>query len=70
MAIPNRYQDTLDDFINSSDVESSNWVGSINKRSRNLPQSKNSLIRLLERDCLDKNVLDRSLWLALKIKHF
>ncbi len=47
VAIPNKYQDTLDDFINSSDAE-----------SLKAPRSEGALINArsdLERDHLDKD---------------
>ena len=68
MAISNRYKDILDDLINSSDVESSDRLGPIDKGSCNLSRSERSLTRLLERDCLDKNILDKSSRLAPKTR--
>lgn len=59
MVIPNKYKDILDDFINSSDSESPDYVGLIDKRSYNAFRSKSSLAGLLKRDCLDKDVLNR-----------
>ena len=68
VAIPNRYKDTLDDLIDSSDPESPDWAGLIDKRSRNAPMSESTSSDLSERDCLDENLPDRSLRLAPKIK--
>lgn len=66
MAICNRYKDTLDHFINNSDIESPNSPGLIDKRSRNTPKSEGSLTGVLEGNYLDKDVSDRSSWLARK----
>ena len=66
VAIPNQYKDTLDDFIDSSDSKSLDWAGPIDKRSRNAPMSKDSSADLSKRDCLDKDLPDRSLRLAPK----
>ena len=59
MAIFNKYKNTLDDLIDSSNAESPNWPGPIDKGSRNASRSENSLTELLEKDCLNKNVSDK-----------
>ena len=62
-AIPNKYKDTLDNLINSSDIEfsdypnSPNWPGLIDtKRSRNAPKFKNGSPTFLKKDCLDEDI--------------
>ena len=75
MAIPNKYKDTLDDLIDSSDIkspdqpESPDWLGLIDKGIRNASRSRGASPSLLEaeEDCLDKDVLVTSLKLAPKI---
>ncbi len=58
-----QYKDTLDNLIDSSDIESPNWLysldrpGLINKGSRNAPRSKSDLLTLLEENCLHEGVL-------------
>lgn len=71
MTIPNRYKDTLDNFINSSNSKFSDWPRSIDKRSYNILKFKNSLIGFLRENCLNKNVLtsNKSLWLALRTEN-
>ena len=56
MAILNRYKDTLNNFIDSSDPKYSDWPEQIEKKSGNAPRSAGSSTRLLDRICLDKNV--------------
>ena len=68
VAISNRYKDTLDDLINSSDSESLDWLGLINKRSCNVSMSESSSADFLEGNCLDKNLSDKSSRLASKIQ--
>lgn len=68
VAIPNRYKDTLNNLIDNSDAEFSDWLRLNNKGLRNLLKSKSSLMRFLKRDYLDKDVPDRSSWLAFKIR--
>ena len=70
MAILNKYKDTLDDFIDSSDAKSPNRPGLIDKGSCNLPRSESSPTKLLDRNCLDKNVSYRLLRLIPKIGDF
>ena len=66
-AIPNKYKDSLDDLIDSSDIEFPDWSDSpdyprlIDKRLRNAPGSRDTLLTLLEEDRLDENVLFISL---------
>ncbi len=62
IAIPNKYKDTLDDLIDSSDIESPDrpdspdWPGLIDKGSRNAPRSRSGSLTLSEEDCLDEDV--------------
>ena len=62
-AIPNKYKDTLDNLINSSDTESPDQPdsptrqGLIDKGSHNVLRSKGSSPTLLEEDRLDENIL-------------
>ena len=66
VAISNRYKNTLDDLIDRSDVKSPDPPKPMKKRSRNALKSEGSPIRLLEGDCLDKDVSDKSLQLIQK----
>lgn len=66
MAIPNQYKETVNDFIDSSDPESPDWAGLIDKRSHNATVSEGNLADFLEGNCLDKEVLDRLSWLMPK----
>ena len=73
-AIFNKYKDTLDDLIDSSDTESLDHPDSPNrpglmntKGSRNAPKSRNGLPTFLEEDCLDKDISITSLELIPKI---
>ena len=66
VAIPNKYKDTLDDLIDSSDVKSLDRLRPIDKGSHNAPKSEGSPMGLLEGDRLNKDVSDRSSWLAPK----
>ncbi len=74
MAIPNKYKNTLDDLIDSSDTESLDWPNSpnrpglIDKGSHNAPRSKGGSPTLLEEDCLDEDVPITSLEPAPKIR--
>ena len=75
MAISNKYKDTLDDLIDSSDIEfpdhpdSSNWLRLIDiKGSRNTPKFRDGSPTFLEKDCLDENILIMSLEPAPKIR--
>lgn len=68
VAIPNRYKDTLDDLIDSSDPESSDRAGPIDERSRNAPMSEGSSADLSEGNCLDEDLPDRSSRLAPKTR--
>ncbi len=73
-AIPNKYKDTLDDLIDSSNTESqdrpnsSDWPGLIDKGLRNTSRSRNGSPTLLEEDRLDEDVPVTSLELAPKIR--
>lgn len=66
MAIFNQYKNTLNDFTNSLDLESLDWAKLIDERSHNASIFEGNLANFLERNYLDKNLLERSLWLALK----
>ena len=74
MAIPNKYKDTFDDLIDSSDIKSSDHPDSpnrpelIDKELHNVPKSKNSLLTFLEEDHLDKNISITSLEPTPKIQ--
>lgn len=73
MAIFNKYYDIFDDFIDSSDTESSSqlkfldWPKLIDKRTRNARKSKGTLPNLSKEDCLDENILVLLLGLMSKI---
>lgn len=66
MAISNKYRNTFDNLINTSDMEFLNWPGLNDKGSCNALKFESSSMGLLERDFLDKDVLDRSSQLAPK----
>ena len=66
MAVPNQYKNTLHGFINSLDPKSLNEVRFIYERSYNSPMSKGSFADLLEEDCLDENLSNRSSRLSSK----
>ena len=68
MAIPNRYKDTLDNLIDSSDPESPDRARPIDERSRNIPMSEGSSADCSEGDCLDEDLPDKSSRLAPKIE--
>lgn len=76
MAIPNKYKDTLDDLIDSSDTESPDQpespdrLGPIDKGTRNAPRSRGASPSLSEEeeDRLDEDVLVTSLKLAPKTR--
>ena len=76
VAIPNKYKDTLDDLIDSSDTESPdqpespNRLGPIDKGIHNAPRSKDASPSFSEEeeDCLDEDVLVTSLKLAHKTR--
>lgn len=68
--ILNKYKNILDDLIDSSDIESPDWPKSINNRTHNGLRSKAASLSLLEKDCLDKDVLVMLLERAPKIKDF
>ena len=68
VVIPNQYKDTLDDLIDSSDLESSDRAGPIDERSRNAHMSEDSLAHFSKGNCLDKNLSDRSSRLAPKTR--
>ena len=71
MAIYNKYKDTLNNLIDSSDSESLDWPEPIDKGSCNTPRFVGSSMKLLEGGCLDKNFLDcQSIWQAPKTGDF
>lgn len=60
LIIFNLYKDTLDNFIDSSDLEFLDWARPINIRFYNTLKSKASSADILERDYVNKNFLDKS----------
>ena len=64
ITICNKYNNILNDFINSSDLKSLNWPRSIDKNYINILISRNHLTSFPEEDCLNKNVLvsNKSSW--------
>lgn len=78
--IPHKYKDTLINFINSSDIDSSNWLETpelldspnwpalINNTSHIAYRSKSSLSTQDKENCLDKDVLVMLLDLVFKIQ--
>ena len=76
MAIPNKYKNTLDDLIYSSDIESLNHSNSsnrprlIDKGSHNALKSRSGLPTFLEESRLNDNVSITSLEPTLKILDF
>lgn len=68
MTISNKYKDTLDNFINSSDPESLYRARPIDERSHNAPRFKNSSADLSEKDCLDEDVPEKLLQLVFKTR--
>lgn len=69
VAIPNRYKNTLDDFIDSLDPEFLDWPRLIDKKLHNMPKTKNSLVGFLLENYLNEDVLDKSLWLLFQTKN-
>ena len=73
MAIFNKYNNTIDNFINSLGTKflyypnSLNWLELIDKGSRNIPKSSTGSLIFLEEDHLDTNILIMLLKLAPKI---
>ena len=68
VAICNRYNNTFDNLIDSSDAESPDWPGPINKGLRNAPRFEGSSKELSEGDRLDKVVSDKLSRLAPKTR--
>ena len=60
VAISNKYKDILNNFINSSSSKSLNQPRLMNKKLYNAFRSKNNLIDLFKRNCLNKNISDKS----------
>lgn len=67
--IPNRYKNTLDNFIDNSDLKFSDCARQIDMKSCNAPKSENVLANLLKRDCLDKNIQDKASKLMPKTRN-
>lgn len=67
MAFSNRYKDTLNKLIDSSDLESSNWARSIDNKFYNAQILENNLANFSKRDFLNKNLPNKSSQLAHKI---
>lgn len=61
---------TLDNFINSSNLKSPDRLGPIDKELRNASRSENSSMGLLEGDDIEKDVSDRLAWWALETRNF
>lgn len=74
-AISNKYKDTLDDFIDSSDIKFPDrpeypiWPEPIDKKTCNTSRSKNGSPIFLEKDCKDKNILFMLYKLTPKIQN-
>lgn len=68
MAIPNKYKDTFNDFIDSLDIEFPDWLKSIDKWSRNAFRSEDSSTRFYKGNCLNKNVSKKLSRLAPKTR--
>lgn len=68
VAIPNKYKDTFDNLIDSSDQESLNWTELMDGRFCYASRSEGSSAIFSERDYLNKNVPDRSSQLAPKTR--
>lgn len=66
MVISSHYKDTLNKFIDSSDLKSSIWLRQIDKRSHNALISENSLADFLKKNFSNKNFSD--MWLQLEPK--
>ena len=69
VTISNRYKDTLDNLIDSSNPKFPDSVGPIDEKFRNALMSKGSSIDLLEGDYLDKDLPDRLLRLTPQTEH-
>ena len=73
-AIFNKYKDTLDNLIDSSNIESpdypdsSNWLRLIDKGLYNTLKSKDGSPTFLEEDCLDEDISITSLEPTSKIQ--
>ena len=76
MAIPNIYKDTLDDLIDSLDInflkqpDSPDWLESIGEGIRNVSMSKDASPNLSKENCLDKDIFIMSLQQAHKTWNF
>lgn len=57
MANPNKYKDTLEDFVDSSDIEPPNMLRPVDKGLRDVMPSSEDPLTKLE---LDKNISDES----------
>lgn len=58
VAICHKFKGTFDNLIDCLNPKSSDRLGLIDQRSRNMPRSRNSSIGLSKGDCLNKNILD------------
>lgn len=67
IVIPNKYKDTLDDFIYSSNPKSSDLARPINERFNNIFISKNNLADFSKENYFDENLPNLSLRLMPKI---
>lgn len=56
MAILNRYKDTYNNLIDSSDIKFPDWPRLINKGSCNISRSESSSIGFEEKDFLNQNI--------------
>lgn len=61
VVITNKYKNTLDDLIDNLNTMSSNWARPIDKKSCNASKSKNNLTSLLESNCLNEYIPNKSL---------
>lgn len=69
VAISKQYKDTLNDLINSSDLEFLDQAKPIDEKFWNTLISESSSPDLLKKNCLGEHLLNRSLWLVLKIQN-
>lgn len=66
----NKYKHTLDDFIDSSNLKSPNWLGPIDEELCNVSKSEGSLRRFSERFYLDENFSNSSEWRLSETENF
>lgn len=71
--LPKRYEDSLDELVESLDIDSLDWTNSLNllrvidKRSCNVYKFRSDLLTLIKVHCLDDNIKVISLELTSKI---